>query len=156
MAENDGATAGKAGGGKKKKIIAAAAALVLFATGGFVGTKLLNPAEAAAADEPVAEATVEEGAVVEVATMTASLGQGHLARVGFAVVQSTDAVQEVVAGRFPLLKDAAIDEIASSDPAQLATPEGVDDLRARLTTRAAGLYPDGDVLRVVLTELVVQ
>lgn len=151
MAEKDGAAPEKRGG--RKKIIAVVGVLVLFAAGGVMGSKLLQPAEAA---ESAAEPSVEEGAVVDVATMTASLGEGHLARVGFAVVQSADAVDADVAARFALLKDAAIDEIASSDPDQLATPDGVDDLRARLTARAAALYPDGDVIRVVLTELVVQ
>lgn len=150
MAENE---AGKQVGRNKKKLLFVAGALVLFAAGGFAALKMLEPAEAA---EPVAEPTVEEGAVLEVAEMTASLGSAHLARVGIAVVLSAEAVEEQVVGRFPLVKDAAIDEIASSDPARLATPEGVDDLRARLTARATTLYPDGDVLRVVLTELIVQ
>jgi flagellar basal body-associated protein FliL len=140
--------------GRRKVVILLVLALVVGA-GAFVAMRLLSgpPAQASTAEpEPV------EGAVLEVAEMTATLSGDvpHLARVGFAVVLEESADSAVVESKFALLKDAAVTELAQSSAESLVTPEGVDDLRSRLTVRAHDIYPDGEVLRVVLTGLVVQ
>ncbi|HVL99751.1 MAG TPA: flagellar basal body-associated FliL family protein [Egibacteraceae bacterium] len=108
--------------------------------------------------EQAGDAAPQEGAIVDVAQMTANLAgpQVHYVRFGFAAVLAADVAAADVEGRFALLKDAALSEIATFSADHLRTPAGVEELRGRLTARAAGVYPDGQVLRIVLTELVVQ
>lgn len=104
------------------------------------------------------ESAPVEGAVVEVAQMTANLAGSelHYARFGFAVVLTEDAVPADVEGRFPLLRDAALTAVQGFGQDRLRTPEGTEEFRTVLSERARALYPDGEVLRVVITELVVQ
>jgi flagellar basal body-associated protein FliL len=101
---------------------------------------------------------VVEGAVVDVAEMTLNLAgpQTHYARVAFAAVLDEKADESKVKLRFPLLKDAAITEVGTFTAEVLRTPEGVEQLRERLTEQAVALYSEGEVVRIVLTELVVQ
>lgn len=141
--------------GKRKKLIVLVMMAVLAGGGGFFAMRTLS---APASATPEVAPTPIEGAVIDVAEMTASLpGElPHLARVGFAVVLEEGVDPATVTPRFALLKDAAVTELAESSAELLITPEGVDDLRARLTGRAVEVYPDGEVLRVVLTQLVVQ
>ena len=154
MADDAGTPEKKAG---KKKFLILGVAAVVAGLGGFFTMKMMAPpaAEAAVA---ATETPPAEGAVIDVAEMTATLAGDttHLARVGFAVVLSADADPALVEPKFALLKDATVDEMARSSAAALITPEGVDDLRARLSARALEIYPDGEVVRVVLTQLVVQ
>lgn len=112
---------------------------------------LRGPAEEEAA-APV------DGPIVEVAQMTVNLAgsQLHYARFGFAVVLQEEFAAPDVEERFPLLQDAALSEVQTFNPDVLRTPEGLDELRGSLTARAGEVYPDGQVLRVVLTEMVVQ
>ena len=140
---------------KRRRIVVLAAVVLIAGGGGYAATTLLSPPAAAA---PAPAPTPVEGAVVEVAEMTATLAGEvpHLARVGFAVVLAEGVDAAVVEPRFALLKDAAVSELARSSAGVLITPEGVDDLRERLSQRAVATYPDGEVLRVVLTQLVVQ
>lgn len=149
-----GAETKKGAAGKKKLVILVVLALALGA-GGFMAMRMLS---APAAEEPVAEPTPVEGEVLDVAEMTATLAGDtpHLARVGFAVVLEESADSALVESKFALLKDAAVTELTESSADELVTPAGVDDLRSRLSVRARDVYPDGEVLRVVLTELVVQ
>ena len=140
---------------RSKKLIIIAVLVVLASAGGFFATKVMA---APAAATPEVEPTPVEGEVIEVAEMTASLNGEvpHLARVGFAVVLEESADPTVVQPKFPLLKDAAVTELAESSADVLITPEGVDDLRQRLTDRAHEIYPEGEIVRVVLTQLIVQ
>jgi flagellar basal body-associated protein FliL len=130
---------------------------VVLVLGVAVGAYLVlgggEPAETVAEPQPA-----EEGAVVAVADMTANLAGEPVsyAKVAFAAVLAAGADEAAVAARFPLLRDAAITELSTITGAHLRTTAGADELRGRLTARAAALYPDGEVLRIVLTELVVQ
>jgi flagellar protein FliL len=100
---------------------------------------------------------VAEGHIVEVAQMTANLAGGdHYVRFGFAVVLHDGVVPGDVDGRFPLLQDAALSTAQGFGPAELVAPDGTDAFRHKLSERAVALYPDGEVVRVVLTELLVQ
>ena len=143
-------------GGKKKIVLILVVLLVLG--GGFMGAKMtiLKPAE------PVAEETAPpppvEGEILEVAQMTVNLSGPAMnyGRVTFAAVLVEGADAAMVEAKFPILKDTALSEIGRFTADQLRTPEGVDALRAKLTERATAVYPDGEVLRVVLTELIVQ
>lgn len=131
--------------------------VLLVAALGFVGYSKFVKAPAAA-EEASAETAVVEGEIIDVATLTANLSgeELHYARVGFAAVLSADASAATVTPRIALLKDAALTEIGKSSPGDLRTVKGVDDLRNRLTARAQRIWPDGEIVRIVLTEFLVQ
>lgn len=135
---------------RRKLVVAVVAAVVAIAPAGFF---LLGGSGGEDPDAPAVE-----GPIVEVASMTANLAgpEVHYVRFGFAAVLSAEVVAADVEGRFPLLRDAALSEAGTLSAEHLRSPEGVEELRSRLTARAQGIYPDGQVLRVVLTELLVQ
>lgn len=146
--------------GKKGKLLMIVGAVVVIGLGAFVGLKVFGggseDAETAAAE---AEATEEsaDGEVLELDTITTVVGgEGDLARVSLALVLSEDAIADTVSSRLPVVKDATVREVARSNSQQLLTPDGADDLRARLKDRTDEIYADGEVLRVLITELVVQ
>lgn len=137
----------------KTKLVAIVAAVALLGAGAalFLG----GGGDPAAASEP---APVVEGDVVEIDTMTVNLvGEpGRYARVGFAVVLAAGADGAVVGAKLPLLRDAALTVMTGFDAAELQTAAGMERLRAELSDRAVALFPDGEVVRAVLTELIVQ
>jgi flagellar FliL protein len=139
----------KAGG--KKKLILVAVALVVLG-GGYFFMFGGSPPPEPEPTEPV------EGVVIDGATMTVGLagGDGALARVSFAIVLSEGADSALVGNRIQLLQDAAITAISQYTAADLGSVEGLDRLRADLTARALEIYTDGEVIRVVLTEIIVQ
>jgi flagellar protein FliL len=139
---------------KSKKLLLIVAAVVALAGGG--GAFVLLTGEAGA--EEAAEAPPEEGAVVAVADLTANLAgaEVHYAKVGFSAILAVGADEAAVTARFALLRDAAISELSTFEAAHLRSTAGMDELRNRLTARAQEVYPDGEVVRVVLTELLVQ
>jgi flagellar basal body-associated protein FliL len=141
---------GKKKGGKKKFIF-----IALFLVLGAGGYMFMSGGSAP--EEPVSEEPVE-GAVIDGATMTVGLAgeTPSLARVSFAVVLSEGADSAAVGNRIQILQDAALTTISGYTAAELRTVEGLDRLRADLTARALEVYPDGEVLRVVLTEVIVQ
>lgn len=112
-------------------------------------------------DEASATATtiaVVEGEVIEIDTMTVNLvGEpGRYARVGFAVVLDATADNSIVGARVPLLRDMALTVLTDFTSAELQTAAGMERLRQALSDRSVGLFPDGEVIRAVLTELIVQ
>lgn len=143
------------GGRSRRKLLIVGLVVVLAAAG--VGYVVFGGAgEANAAPE---EVVPTEGAVVPLEPMTASIGGGATpgyVRLGIALVLATDVLPADVSDRFPLVQDAALSELSHYDPQRLRTPEGIADLRATLSKRARAIYPDGEVLRVVFTELLVQ
>lgn len=110
------------------------------------------------APPPDEEAAVVEGAVIEGDTMTFNLADDdtRYARVTFAVVLPEGGDSATVGERMPLLKDAALRIMSGYTSADLLATRGLDDLREDLTQAAAEVYRDGEVLRVVLTEVLVQ
>jgi flagellar basal body-associated protein FliL len=66
------------------------------------------------------------------------------------------ANQTLVAGKLPLVRDAALSIMTGFGSAELQTQEGMDRLRGEMTDAAVELFPDGEVIRIVLTELIVQ
>ena len=109
-------------------------------------------------EESAAPAPVEEGEILEVGTLTTNLGGDSpaYARVGVALVLAADADPAVVEGDLALVKDAAITEITRHGAEELQGEEGVASLRDGLTAAVGALFEDGEVVRVVLTELLVQ
>jgi flagellar basal body-associated protein FliL len=99
-----------------------------------------------------------EGAVIESDQMTVTLADDPVryARITFAVVLPEGGDSAVVGDKMPLLKDGVLDVVAGLFAADLVGQTGLDSLRSDLTAKALEIYPDGEVLRVVLTEVLVQ
>jgi flagellar FliL protein len=144
--------------GRSRRLLAIIAAVLVLgiAAGGYLFLSG-GAADADPAPEPAPE-DVAEGPVVEVGTLTTNLAgtPARYARVGLAVVLTAEADPAAVEARFPLVKDAAITEIGRHDAAMLQTADGSGALRDGLTEAVVSLYPDGEVVRVVLTELLIQ
>lgn len=139
-----------ASGGKRKLVIVLA--LVVVAAAAAVWFLVLTPGGEAEAAE------VAEGAVVQLEPLTTTTGTAalHHARVALALVLAEDADEVTVTERAPLLEDALLREIATMDADLLRSADGSNQLRANLTAHAQEVWSDGEVLRVVLTELLVQ
>ena len=99
-----------------------------------------------------------EGGVLPVDTLTVNITgeESRYARLGFAVVLDSLADPGVVEGRLPLLQDAALSIMVKYDSATLQSAVGQEQLRQELSNASVALFPDGEVLRAVLTELIVQ
>jgi flagellar FliL protein len=140
-------------GGKLKKIILIVVPVLLVGGGAaffFMGGE---------GEESAPETTVPvEGEVIEVDTLTVNIvgEENRYARVGFAVVLNATADSGAVGLKVPLLQDAALAILTRYDAATLQSPEGQERLRQELSEASVALFPDGEVLRAVLTELIVQ
>lgn len=159
MSDTDTAVAAEAPTGKKrrsKKLLLVGLVIVLAGAGAgvYLSGMLGPPSEA----EPVEPAAPSEGAVVALESMTTSIGgeEPGYVRVGLALVLAEGITSEAVADRFPLVQDATLSELSEYEPDFLRTPAGIEALRVELSERARAIYPDGEVLRVVFTELLVQ
>jgi flagellar FliL protein len=143
---------GEGGGGAKKIIIMVLPAVVVGA-----GMFFFLGGKSDASAGTTTTTIVQEGDVIDVDTLTVNIvgEEGRYARVGFALVLSSTASGEEIAKKLPLVRDAAIDVLTAYSAADLQSQDGQERLRQELSDRCADLY-DGDVLRVVLTELIVQ
>lgn len=137
-------------GGKRKLILIV---LVLLLVAGGAAKFLLGPGA-----EEADAAEVVEGAVVPLEPLTTTTGTATLshARVALALVLVEGADEVAVTERAPLLQDALLREVATLNADQLRSSEGSDQLRTALTAHAQEIWPEGEVLRVILTELLVQ
>ena len=106
-------------------------------------------------DDEAAE--VEDGVIVEVAPLTATLGvsRPHHARVGIAVVLADGVAPEVVDERLPLLQDRLMQHLAESSADELRSEAGTRALRTDLSADAVEIWGGDVVRRVVLTELLI-
>ena len=141
-----------AGGKKKMKLLVLAVVAIVV---GAVGAKmflLTGDAEAGPPPPP------EEGAVVTIGEMTTSLaGSGaHYARVEIAAVTNAAADAASLEAAFPLMRDQALTVLMGFTAEQLRTVEGANQLRDALTEKAQGVWEEQEVLRIVLTDLLVQ
>lgn len=136
--------------GKRKLIVIAV--ILLLVAGGAAKFLLGSGVEEAEAAEVI------EGAVVPLEPLTTTTGTATLshARVALALVLVEGADEVTVTERAPLLQDALLREVATLNADQLRSSEGSDQLRAALTAHAQEIWPEGEVLRVILTELLVQ
>ena len=138
-------------GGKGKLIIAAV--LVLVVAGGAYMFLFSGGGE----EEPVATEPVE-GLVVDGATMTVALSgdEPSFARVGFALVLAEGVDTVEVGQKIQIMQDSALTVITGYQAGDLKSVEGLDRLRGDLTTSAHDIWDPNEVLRVVLTEVIVQ
>lgn len=138
-------------GGLKKKLVLLV--VVLIAAGGATKFVLFKGGDAEAKADKVVE-----GEIVDVGTIVVNLDGSttRYARVGLAIVAAEGASAEAILARVALLKDAAISKIASYPSEKLQTAKGHQQLRSALSKSARRIYADGEVVRVVLTELVIQ
>jgi flagellar FliL protein len=151
--KTEGAEKGKPAGKMKKilfmavPVLAVGAGAYFFLGGG--GDEAAPPTTMAA---PI------EGEVIALDTMTVNLigEERRYAKVGFAVVLDSLADSGVVGSRVPLIQDAALGVMTHYDAPTLQSAAGQERLRQELTDATVLLFPDGEVLRVVLTELIVQ
>lgn len=99
-----------------------------------------------------------EGPVIEVDQMTVTLSDDPVryARLKFAVVLPEGGDTAVVGDRVPVLKDAVLDVVSGYTAAELVGPAALAVLRDELSAKALEVYEEGVVLRVVLTEVLVQ
>lgn len=143
-------------GGKKKLVMIAAPALVVVGLGAFFLLGRGGGEEVAASTTTT---VAQVGEVIEGDTLTVNLadeGDPRYARVTFAVVLPVGADSGLVGMKISLLKDRALDIIAGYSADELLGDGGFDDLRRRLSDAAAEIWPDGEVMEVVLTEVLVQ
>ena len=133
---------------RKRNLLALGLAVVVAGAAGYQAT--------IARGEPE-PGTPREGEVLEVGVLTVSLpgDNPHYARVGVAVVLSEGVPAAEVEGRFPLVKDATILVVSSFTAEELRSSRGLERLRSELTREVQGIYPDGEVLRAVLVEALV-
>ena len=97
------------------------------------------------------------GEVVDLGTMTINLADpGRYALVGLAVELGKTATAEKMTSEMPLLKDAAVRKLAGWTAAKLLSATGQDDVRTQLTDQAQTIFGKDSVVRVLLTELIVQ
>lgn len=111
-----------------------------------------------APDGAEADAELLEGEIVSLEPQTTTLGEAklHHARVALAVVLAEGVDPAVVAPRAALLQDALIRELSTMDADGVRSSEGSDALRQRLSADAKQIWEEDEVIRVVLTELLVQ
>jgi flagellar protein FliL len=105
-----------------------------------------------------AEVEVVEGEIVTLEPLTTTLGEAGLrhARIGMAVVLAEGQDPLVVAPKEALLKDALLREVALLDADVLRSSEGSAMLREQLSAEARDILGEEVVVRVVLTELLIQ
>ena len=147
-------------GGKKKLIMIILPVILVVGGGAYFMMGGGGEADAAEAEEEAAAAEeTGEGEVIEVGKMTVNLAdedEDRYARVGIAVVMAELGDSALVGGKIPLIQDAALTVIAGMHADDLRTPAGIEQLRSTLTERAQEIFPDGDVVRIVLTEMIIQ
>lgn len=143
------------GGGKGKLIgiivgvvVLLGAAYFLFFSGGG------GDAEADATETVVPP----DGPVIEMDEMTITLSGDpiHYAKIKYAVVLPEGGDTTVIGDRVPILKDAVLTKVSGFTADELLGPEALADLRNEITDAALSVFTDGEVLRAVVTEVLVQ
>ena len=142
------------GGNKKKLMIGGGVAAVAIVGYLFLGGGGGDPAAA----DTTTTTIVVEGAVIESDEMTVNLADSTVryARIKVGLVLPVDGDSTTVGERMPILKDSILGVVGRYDADTLLHPDTLDELRARFTEEANEVWTEGEVLRVVITELLVQ
>ncbi len=157
MADEETTESAEDKGGSKKKFMIIGAVVVVAAVGYFMFGGSSAPEEEMAEEEMT---EVVEGEVIEIGKMTIVLADEgeslRYARIGLAVVMSELGDSGVVGTKVSLIQDAAITVISEFTSDDLRGADGANLARAKLTEEVLKIFPDGDVVRVVLTEMILQ
>lgn len=142
------------GGSKKKLMIGGGVAALAVVGYLFLGGGGGDPEAAEATTTTV----VVEGAVIESDEMTVNLADSTVryARIKVGLVLPVDGDSTTIGERMPILKDSILGVVGRYDAATLLEPDTLDELRRRFTDEANEVWTEGEVLRVVITELLVQ
>ena len=139
----------------KKKLFMAVGGVAVLAVGYF-----MFMGGGGEADETAATTTtvVLDGPVIEAEQMTINLADEdpRYARLKFAVVLPAGGDAAAVGEKFPMLKDAVLDVVVGYTAEDMRSADILDTLRSEFTDKAGDVWPDGEVLRVLITELLVQ
>jgi flagellar protein FliL len=138
----------------KRKLLLAVGIVVLLVGAAAAWSLVLAPD----GDIEDGEDALVEGAIVTLEPQTTTLGEArlHHARVAVAVVLAEGIDPAVVPLRAALLQDALLRELATMDVDGIRSSEGSDALRQRLSQDAREIWEEDQVIRIVLTELLVQ
>lgn len=147
-------TTEKGGGSKKKLMIGGGVAALAVVGYLFLGGGGGDPE----AMDTTTTTVVVEGAVIESDEMTVNLTGTTVryARIKVGLVLPLDGDSATVGERMPILKDSILGVVGRYDAETLLEADTLDELRQRFTDEANEVWTEGEVLRVVITELLVQ
>ena len=141
--------------GKGKLIAIVIAAMVV----GGVGAKftVLSGGGKAGTPKPTPTPTPTPGQVIDLGDLTINLAEAQrYALVGLAVELGKTADPATITTQMPLLKDAGVRRLSGIPAATLMSLAGQDQVRAELTDQAQQIFGKDKIVRVLLTEVLVQ
>jgi len=150
--EGDGTEVKKKGKGKIIIIL-----VVVLVAG--IGAKftVLSGGKASGKATPAPDPTPTPGVVIDLGTMTINLADpGRYALVGLAVELGKTAKADTITAQMPLLKDASVRKLSGMSATTLLSQAGQDQVRAELTDQAQQIFGKDKIVRVLLTEVLVQ
>jgi flagellar basal body-associated protein FliL len=150
--------AAQEGAAKKKgkgKLIAIVIAAMLV---GGIGAKFtVLSSGKAGTPKPTPTPTPTPGPVIDLGDLTINLAEpSRYALVGLAVELGKTADPATITTQMPLLKDAGVRKLNGLPAATLLSSAGQDTVRAELTDQAQQIFGKDKIVRVLLTEVVVQ
>jgi flagellar basal body-associated protein FliL len=150
--------AAQEGAAKKKgkgKLVAIVIAAMLV---GGVGAKFtVLSSGKAGTPKPTPTPTPTPGPVIDLGDLTINLAEpSRYALVGLAVELGKTADPATITTQMPLLKDAGVRKLNGLPAATLLSSAGQDTVRAELTDQAQQIFGKDKIVRVLLTEVVVQ
>ncbi len=109
--------------------------------------------------DPDAEVVVAEGDIAPLEEMVVNLADTddiHYVRLGVAAVLDAEAAVEDVEPQLPKVNDVVIDVVTSKTFADLRAAGSTTALKKELSAAVQEAFPDGEVVRVILTTFVMQ
>ena len=107
--------------------------------------------------KPTPTPTPSPGQVIDLGDLTINLAEpSRYALVGLAVELGKTADPATITSQMPLLKDAGVRKLNGMPAATLLSAAGQDQVRAELTDQAQQIFGNDKIVRVLLTEVVVQ
>ena len=141
--------------GKGKLIAIVIAAMVV----GGVGAKftVLSGGGKAGTPKPTPTPTpTPPGAVIDLGDLTINLEKRMVDRSGAKVELGKTADPATITTQMPLLKDAGVRKLNGLPAATLLSAAGQEQVRTELTDQAQQIFGKDKIVRVLLTEVVVQ
>ena len=107
--------------------------------------------------KPTPTPTPEPGEVIDLGDLTINLAEpSRYALVGLAVELGKTADPAKITTQMPLLKDAGVRKLNGLPAATLLSAAGQEQVRTELTDQAQQIFGKDKIVRVLLTEVVVQ